>query len=45
MWNGTTDILKARPAIRNTRPKTTPMEAWPFTAAAMPVKLTVPEKP
>ena len=45
MWNGTAEILKASPAITNTRPKSTPIGAWPVSATARPLKLTVPAKP
>ena len=44
MWNGTAETLKQRPASRKTRPNTRPIFDA-VTAAAMPVKLTVPVKP
>ena len=43
MWNGTAETLKARPEIRNTRPKSSPSDVPPVCAVViMPAKSVVP---
>jgi hypothetical protein len=45
MWNGTAEILNARPAATNTTPKITPLPTFVCSALAMPGKDTVPVNP
>ena len=48
MWNGTAEILKARPTSRNTRPMMRPMSVAAvvaLAAVAMAAKLVEPVKP
>jgi hypothetical protein len=45
MWNGTALILKARPAITNTRPNISPVDRPSRIATATPSNRVVPVNP